>query len=73
MFFYGLLRVNPRNDGKEKRSFLLCGIFDSLFLTFCLTKKLQKVKAVPDSRPTTSLLAKQNKLATNDAQTELCF
>ncbi|MDR1089475.1 MAG: hypothetical protein LBL79_00225, partial [Prevotella sp.] len=28
-----------------------------------MTKKLQKVKAVPDSRPTISLPAKQNKLA----------
>jgi hypothetical protein len=53
--------------------FFLRAIEDCLLLTFCLTKKLQKVKAVADSRPTISLPAKQNKLASSDAQTEFCF
>ncbi|MDR1090067.1 MAG: hypothetical protein LBL79_03245, partial [Prevotella sp.] len=48
-------------------------IEDCLLLTFCLTKKLQKVKAVPDSRPTTSLPAKQNKLASTMLRQNFVF
>jgi hypothetical protein len=41
--------------------------------TFFLIKKYQKIKAVPAIRPTTSFLAKQNKLASDEAQTGILF